>query len=77
MRKNTLIHSGSLVWKINAQKQIEVYVLLLDNQIVILERKENRYVLRQQNVAIGSDQYLYNPLVELTGLLIKTNAGGK
>lgn len=77
LRQRTLLHYGTLVWKINAQRLIDVHVLLLDTHIVILERRETRYVLRQQNVSIGGDQFLYSPIVDLPGMLVRPNAGGQ
>jgi hypothetical protein len=77
LRERKLLHHGTLVWKINAGRLIDVYMLLLDTHIVLLERKETRYILRQQNAAIGGDQFLYSPVVDLPGMIVRLNAGGE
>ncbi|XP_071656604.1 rho guanine nucleotide exchange factor 1 isoform X2 [Patagioenas fasciata] len=44
--KRTLVHEGPLTWRVTRDKAVEVQVLLLDELLVLLQRQEERLVLR-------------------------------
>jgi hypothetical protein len=94
-----MLHDGSLVWKINNQRQIDVHVVLLEDLVVILQREGGRYLLRAESSSLTSgrsehrddkdplkytskddvnyQKYLRSPIVNLKGLMTRTNAAGE
>jgi hypothetical protein len=96
--QHRMLHDGSLVWKINNQRQIDVHVVLLEDLIVILQREGGKYLLRAESSALASgrsehrddkdplkyntrddvnyQKYLRSPIVNLKGLMTRTNAAG-
>ncbi|XP_063178486.1 LOW QUALITY PROTEIN: rho guanine nucleotide exchange factor 1 [Chroicocephalus ridibundus] len=44
--KRTLVHEGPLTWRVTRDKAVDVHVLLLDDLLVLLQRQEERLVLR-------------------------------
>ena len=98
LTRHQMLHDGSLVWKINNQRQIDVHVVLLEDLIVILQREGGKYLLRAEssslttgrsdhrddkdlkynaNADINYQKYLRSPIINLRGLMTRTNAAGK
>ncbi|CAM9124115.1 unnamed protein product [Bubo scandiacus] len=44
--KRNLVHEGPLTWRVTRDKAVDVHVLLLDDLLVLLQRQEERLVLR-------------------------------
>ncbi|XP_050195166.1 rho guanine nucleotide exchange factor 1, partial [Myiozetetes cayanensis] len=51
--KRTLVHEGPLTWRVTRDKAVEVQVLLLDDLLVLLQRQEERLVLRWHSRALA------------------------
>ncbi|XP_072776882.1 rho guanine nucleotide exchange factor 1 [Taeniopygia guttata] len=51
--KRTLVHEGPLTWRVARDKAVEVQVLLLDDLLVLLQRHEERLLLRCHSRALA------------------------
>ncbi|KAL8598393.1 hypothetical protein ACOMHN_032670 [Nucella lapillus] len=76
-----LVYDGSLVWRLRSHRQIELQVLLLEDILVLLQRVDERLVLKCQSTnqqAIGSDyKYTHSPVLKLQNLLARNVATDK
>ncbi|XP_058716163.1 rho guanine nucleotide exchange factor 1 [Poecile atricapillus] len=72
--KRTLVHEGPLTWRITRDKAVEVQVLLLDDLLVLLQRQEERLVLRWQSRALApcpDGKQLLSPVVRLRSAMTR------
>ena len=46
MTKHTLIHEGPLTWRIKGLKNIDLQVLILEDSIVLLQKENDKYILK-------------------------------
>ena len=79
LSKHKLIHDGSLIWRINNKKQIELHVVLLERALVLLQKQEDKLVLKQQGtqlVAGKEDTKRHSPLLWLNNILARNDATG-
>ncbi|NWZ88725.1 ARHG1 factor, partial [Poecile atricapillus] len=77
--KRTLVHEGPLTWRITRDKAVEVQVLLLDDLLVLLQRQEERLVLRWQSRALApcpDGKQLLSPVVRLRSAMTREVATG-
>ncbi|CAH2318825.1 rho guanine nucleotide exchange factor 1 isoform X4 [Pelobates cultripes] len=50
--KKNLIYEGSLLWRVSKDKAIDVHVLLLDDMLMLLQKQDERLVLKCQSRTI-------------------------
>ncbi|XP_063292325.1 rho guanine nucleotide exchange factor 1 [Pelobates fuscus] len=50
--KKNLIYEGSLLWRVSRDKAIDVHVLLLDDMLMLLQKQDERLVLKCQSRTI-------------------------
>ncbi|KAL0273501.1 UNVERIFIED_CONTAM: hypothetical protein PYX00_006146 [Menopon gallinae] len=75
LRTHKLIYEGSLGWRIgNRQKPIEIYVLLLHDIIILLQKQDEKFVLKFYNMNTSS---LLSPIVKVSSVLVRHNAVDK
>ncbi|XP_062873206.1 rho guanine nucleotide exchange factor 12 isoform X2 [Trichomycterus rosablanca] len=77
LTKKTLIHEGPLTWKLNKDKTVELYTLLLDDILVLLQKQDEKLVLKchSKNRAGSADtQHIFSPVIKLNSLLVRSVA---
>ncbi|XP_068186712.1 rho guanine nucleotide exchange factor 12 isoform X2 [Antennarius striatus] len=74
LTKRKMFHEGPLSWKVNKDKMIELYTLLLEDVLVLLQKQDERLVLRfhGKNVASASDtKHIFSPVIKLSTVLVR------
>ena len=72
-----MIYDGSLTWRINRAKQIDLHVVLLEDILVLLQKQDERLVLRCQSTTVVADtKFTHSPIIKLTNLLTRNVATG-
>ncbi|NXE02828.1 ARHG1 factor, partial [Chaetorhynchus papuensis] len=72
--KRTLVHEGPLTWRVTRDKAVEVQVLLLDDLLVLLQRQEERLVLRchSRTLAPAPDgKQMLSPVIRLRSAMTR------
>ncbi|KAK6619063.1 hypothetical protein RUM44_003445 [Polyplax serrata] len=79
LRTHKLIYEGSLNWRIgNRQKLIDIHVLLLHDVIILLQKQDEKYVLKFYNVNTPSGGApALSPIVKVSSVLVRDNAVDK
>ncbi|XP_061432947.1 rho guanine nucleotide exchange factor 1-like [Lethenteron reissneri] len=80
LTKRKMLHEGPLTWRLNKEKTIDLHVLLLDDLLVLLQRQEEKLVLRCHSQQLGgaSDtKQIYSPIVKLGTVLLREVARDK
>ncbi|KAK3611366.1 hypothetical protein CHS0354_025897 [Potamilus streckersoni] len=80
IRDQTLVYDGSLTWRINNRKQIELHVVLMEKAMVLLQKQEDRLVLKCQNTQLvqgKDDAKRHSPLLWLNNVLARNDATDK
>jgi len=86
-----MLFDGALTWRISKNKQIDLHVVLLKDILVLLQRQEDKYILRCQstNVVFGAGvggvgsggredtKLTHSPIIKLTNLLTRNVATGE
>ena len=75
-----MLYEGPLTWRISRTKQIDVHVVLLKHILVLLQRHDDRFVLRCQSMTVvgGKEdiKYTRSPIIKLHNLLTRSVATG-
>ncbi|KAL2095087.1 hypothetical protein ACEWY4_009806 [Coilia grayii] len=77
LTKRKLVHEGPLSWKVNKDKTIELYTLLLEDILVLLQRQDERLVLKchSKNLAGTADtKHIFSPIIKLNTVLVRSVA---
>ncbi|XP_058877606.1 rho guanine nucleotide exchange factor 11 isoform X3 [Acipenser ruthenus] len=76
-----MIHEGPLTWRVSKDKTIELQALLLEDLLVLLQRVDDRLVLRCPTKTLGgggSDlKMFFSPIVRLDSVLVRSVATDK
>lgn len=76
LTKRTLIYEGSLQLRIvNRPKLVDLYVVLLDDTILLLHRQEEKYLLKFMNT--NQSNSVLSPIVKISTVLVRNNAVDK
>ncbi|XP_014249554.1 rho guanine nucleotide exchange factor 11 isoform X3 [Cimex lectularius] len=72
LSRHKLVYEGSLTWRIanNRQKSIDLHVLLLDDIIILLQKQDEKYVLKFYNPSLS-------PIIKVSTVLVRLNAVDK
>jgi len=55
-----------MIWRLGGGKQVEVHVALFADIIVLMQKQENRLVLRTQSVVVASKEKIeHGPVIKL------------
>ncbi|KPP76582.1 hypothetical protein Z043_104066, partial [Scleropages formosus] len=79
LTKRKMVHEGPLSWKVNKDKIIELYTLLLEDILVLLQKQDDRLVLRchSKNLAGSADtRQTFSPVIKLSTVLVRSVATG-
>lgn len=75
-----LFYDGPLVWRLRSHRLIDLHVLLLEDILVLLQRVDDRLILKCQsaNMQSGADyKYTHSPVLKLQNLLARNVATGQ
>ncbi|XP_068600524.1 rho guanine nucleotide exchange factor 12-like [Brachionichthys hirsutus] len=73
LTKRKMVHEGPLLWKVNKDK-IELHAVLLEDILVLLQRQDERLILRfhGKNVASAADpKHIFSPVIKLNTVLVR------
>ncbi|XP_041657068.1 rho guanine nucleotide exchange factor 12 [Cheilinus undulatus] len=74
LTKRKMVHEGPLSWKVNKDKTIELYSLLLEDILVLLQKQDERLVLKfhGKNPASAADtKNIFSPVIKLNTVLVR------
>uniref|UniRef100_A0A3Q0S3V7 Rho guanine nucleotide exchange factor (GEF) 12b n=1 Tax=Amphilophus citrinellus TaxID=61819 RepID=A0A3Q0S3V7_AMPCI len=74
LTKRKMVHEGPLSWKVNKEKTIELYTLLLEDIMVLLQKQDERLVLKfhGKNLASVVDtKHTFSPIIKLNTVLVR------
>ncbi|KAM9540540.1 rho guanine nucleotide exchange factor 12-like isoform 1-T1 [Salvelinus alpinus] len=77
LTKRKMVHEGPLSWKVNKDKTIELYTLLLEDILVLLQKQDERLVLKchSKNLAGTADtKHIFSPVIKLNTVLVRSVA---
>ncbi|XP_034025190.1 rho guanine nucleotide exchange factor 12 isoform X2 [Thalassophryne amazonica] len=77
LTKKTMVHEGPLSWKVNKDKIIELYTLLLEDILVLLQKQDERLILKchSKNLAGTADtKHIFSPIIKLNTVLVRSVA---
>ncbi|XP_056230143.1 rho guanine nucleotide exchange factor 12 isoform X2 [Seriola aureovittata] len=77
LTKKTMVHEGPLSWKVNKDKTIELYTLLLEDILVLLQKQDERLILKchSKNLAGTADtKHIFSPIIKLNTVLVRSVA---
>uniref|UniRef100_F7DVU8 Rho guanine nucleotide exchange factor 1 n=1 Tax=Ornithorhynchus anatinus TaxID=9258 RepID=F7DVU8_ORNAN len=69
-----LIHEGSLTWRVTRDKAVEVYVLLLDDLLLLLQRQDERLLLKSHSRTLTptpDGKTMLRPVLRLTSAMTR------
>ncbi|XP_044148492.1 rho guanine nucleotide exchange factor 12 isoform X1 [Bufo gargarizans] len=74
LTKRKMVHEGPLAWKVNRDKIIDLYTLLLEDILVLLQRQDDKLILRcySKILATTSDgKHIFSPVIKLNTVLVR------
>ncbi|XP_051257370.1 rho guanine nucleotide exchange factor 12 isoform X3 [Dicentrarchus labrax] len=74
LTKRKMVHEGPLSWKVNKDKTIELYTILLEDILVLLQKQDERLVLKfhGKNPASAADtKHIFSPIIKLNTVLVR------
>uniref|UniRef100_A0A665U9A7 Rho guanine nucleotide exchange factor (GEF) 12b n=1 Tax=Echeneis naucrates TaxID=173247 RepID=A0A665U9A7_ECHNA len=74
LTKRKMVHEGPLSWKVNKDKTIELYTILLEDILVLLQKQDERLVLKfhGKNPASAADtKNIFSPIIKLNTVLVR------
>ncbi|XP_061073106.1 rho guanine nucleotide exchange factor 12 isoform X2 [Conger conger] len=77
LTKKKMVHEGPLSWKVNKDKTIELYTLLLEDILVLLQKQDERLILKchSKNLPGTADtRHIYSPIIRLSTVLVRSVA---
>ncbi|XP_070699506.1 rho guanine nucleotide exchange factor 12-like [Pempheris klunzingeri] len=80
LTKRKMVHEGPLVWKVNKDKRIELYTILLEDILVLLQKQDERLLLKfhGKNLASAADtKHIFSPIIKLNTVLVRPVATHK
>jgi len=80
LTQHQMLYEGPLTWRLSRTK-IELHVVLLEHILVLLQRQDEKFVLRCQSMTVvpGRDdiKFTYSPIIKLSNLLTRSVATGR
>ncbi|XP_066495364.1 rho guanine nucleotide exchange factor 12 isoform X2 [Tiliqua scincoides] len=74
LTKKKMIHEGPLTWKVNRDKTIDLYTLLLEDILVLLQKQDERLVLRCHSkilTSMADSKHTFSPVIKLNTVLVR------
>jgi len=80
LTKYQMLYEGPLTWRLSRTKLIELHVILLEHILVLLQRQDDRFVLRCQSMTVVAGKedtkFTHSPVIKLNNLLTRSVATG-
>lgn len=83
LRDHRLVHEGQVTWRLSRQKSLEVLMVLLEDLLVLLQRQDERLVLRFHSTVLSAvskeegAKIMYSPVLRLQHVLTRDVATDK
>ncbi|KAH9492855.1 Rho guanine nucleotide exchange factor 11 [Bulinus truncatus] len=81
LTSHKLIFDGPLTWKLRSHRTVDLHVLLFDDKLVLLQKQDEKYILKCQNTNVQSarddHKYTHTPVLRLQNLLARSLATDK
>ncbi|XP_075892146.1 rho guanine nucleotide exchange factor 12 isoform X4 [Nelusetta ayraudi] len=77
LTKQRMVHEGPLSWKVNKDKTIELYTLLLEDILVLLQKQDERLILKCHSknlVGTADTKHIFSPIIKLNTVLVRSVA---
>uniref|UniRef100_A0A8C8VHS2 Rho guanine nucleotide exchange factor 12 n=1 Tax=Pelusios castaneus TaxID=367368 RepID=A0A8C8VHS2_9SAUR len=74
LTKKKMIHEGPLTWQVNRDKTIDLYTLLLEDILVLLQKQDDKLVLRCHSKILAStsdSKHIFSPVIKLNTVLVR------
>uniref|UniRef100_A0A3B5MML9 Rho guanine nucleotide exchange factor (GEF) 12b n=1 Tax=Xiphophorus couchianus TaxID=32473 RepID=A0A3B5MML9_9TELE len=74
LTKREMVYEGPLSWKVNKDKTIELYTLLLEDIMVLLQKQDERLVLKfhgKNLTSIPDAKHSFSPVIKLSTVLVR------
>jgi len=73
-----MLYEGPLTWRLSRAKQVELHVVLLEHILVLLQRQDEKFVLRCQSMTVVAGKedikFTHSPIIKLSNLLTRSVA---
>ncbi|XP_070306873.1 rho guanine nucleotide exchange factor 1 isoform X2 [Odocoileus virginianus] len=72
--RKRLIHEGPLTWRVTKDKAVEVHVLLLDDLLLLLQRQDDRFLLKSHSRTLTptpDGKTMLRPVLRLTSAMTR------
>lgn len=72
--KKKLVHEGPLTWRVTKDKAVEVHVLLLDDLLLLLQRQDERLLLKSHSRTLTptpDGKTMLRPVLRLTSAMTR------
>ncbi|XP_066031010.1 rho guanine nucleotide exchange factor 11-like [Chamaea fasciata] len=81
LTSHRMIHEGPLAWRVGKDKSVELHVLLLDELLVLLQRQDERLLLKCHGkgapAGAADGRQSFSPVLRLSSLLVRSVATGE
>ncbi|KAF4522084.1 hypothetical protein B566_EDAN004069 [Ephemera danica] len=78
LTRHRLVFEGALSWRQSkGQKSMELHVVLLEEMIMLLQKQDDKFVLKFHNAGGQDSKNLYSPLIKFSTVLIRPVATDK
>ncbi|PKU37370.1 rho guanine nucleotide exchange factor 12 isoform x1 [Limosa lapponica baueri] len=74
LTKRKMLHEGPLTWKVNRDKTIDLYTLLLEDILVLLQKQDDKLVLKCHSKILAStadSKHTFSPIIKLNTVLVR------
>ncbi|KAG7493076.1 rho guanine nucleotide exchange factor 12 isoform X4 [Solea senegalensis] len=71
LTKRTIVHEGLLSWKLYKNKTIEVYSLLLEDILVLMQRQDGLLILTCHSKKPAGTNHILSPIIRLNTILVR------
>ncbi|KAM3923375.1 rho guanine nucleotide exchange factor 12 isoform 2-T2 [Leptodactylus fuscus] len=74
LTKRKMVHEGPLAWKVNRDKIIDLYTLLLEDILVLLQRQDDKLILRCHSKILATtadSKHIFSPVIKLNTVLVR------
>ncbi|NXB80913.1 ARHGC factor, partial [Donacobius atricapilla] len=74
LTKRKMLHEGPLTWKVNRDKTIDLYTLLLEDILVLLQKQDDKLVLKCHSKILAStadSKHVFSPIIKLNTVLVR------
>lgn len=68
LTKGKMVHEGPLSWRVNKDKSIELYSILLEEVLVLLQKQDERLVLKCHSMNLAGT---FSPIIKLNNVLVR------